>query len=72
MPFSDEFFTEPRIYKRECGGWLAVSDPSAPIHIGVAGFSATDARERYRLEAAEWQRILNEPLDGRVNVVRNT
>lgn len=55
----DSFATSPRLVRMASGGWLALSAADAPIRIGVMGLSADDARERFALEAAAWDRLLN-------------
>lgn len=54
-------YIEPRVLRRECGGWLAVSPPGAEIRIGAIGITAESARERFRNELREWARLLEEP-----------
>jgi hypothetical protein len=51
--------TEPTLLRREDGGWLAVSPPNAPLHIGVAAWSADDARDRFVRAAKEWAHLLD-------------
>ena len=51
---------EPTLLPRQAGGWLAVSERSAPIRIGVIGLSQEDARDKFRAEAREWGALLDE------------
>lgn len=51
---------QPRLLRRENGGWLAVSEPGAPISIGVIGLTSEIARDRFKTEAAAWRRLLGE------------
>jgi hypothetical protein len=51
---------EPRLVRRENGGWLAVSQPGAPISIAVIGLDQDDARVRFRTEAVAWGVLLEE------------
>lgn len=44
----------PRLLRRDNGGWLAVAPKGAPFRIGVAAWSAEDARRRFEREMAEW------------------
>jgi hypothetical protein len=50
---------EPTLLRREDGGWLAVSPPNAPLLIGVAAWSADDARDRFVRAAREWTALLD-------------
>ena len=52
---------QPQLLRREDGGWLAVSPDDAPLHIGVAAWSADEARNRFVRELREWRRLLDEP-----------
>lgn len=52
---------EPTLLRREDGGWLAVSPPDAPLHIGVGAWSAEDARNRFVRELREWRLLLDAP-----------
>jgi len=52
---------EPRLIRRYCGGWLAVSPPDAPLHIGVVAETADRARTNYAHELGEWRRLLEQP-----------
>lgn len=51
---------EPIVSRRDNGGWMAVSPPDAPIHIGVAAWSADDARSRFACELRAWRLLLDE------------
>ncbi len=51
--------TEPTLLRREDGGWLAVSALNAAFHIGVAAWSADDARDRFVRAAREWAALLD-------------
>ena len=53
---------EPQLLRREDGGWLAVSPDNALLHIGVAAWSADDARNKFVRELREWRRLLDEPI----------
>jgi hypothetical protein len=57
---SDITSIEPRLLRREDGGWLAVSPPDAPLHVGVAAWSADDARDRFARELDAWADLLDE------------
>lgn len=49
---------QPRIFPRDCGGWLAVSPSHSPIKIGIAGTSEEDARVKYHESMAKWEAAL--------------
>ena len=51
---------QPRLLRRANGGWLAVSPPEAPLHIGVAAWSADDARSSFVRELKAWCLLLDE------------
>jgi len=46
--------SDPKMIARRCGGWLALSPPSATIKIGVTGASEEDARQKYRDSMEKW------------------
>lgn len=48
---------EPTVLERGCGGWLAVSEPGAPLKIGVEGDTEQQARERFAVALAAWHRL---------------
>lgn len=50
---------EPRLVRRENGGWLAVSPDDAPLHIGVVAWSADDARNNFVRELRHWSMLLD-------------
>lgn len=54
---------DPVLIGREDGGWLAVSPANAPLHIGVAAWSADDARNRFVRELREWKALLDGPTE---------
>lgn len=64
MLVSEEWFSqvEPKLLRREDGGWLAVSPPGAPLPIGVAAWSVEDARNAFVRELKAWKALLDEPL----------
>lgn len=45
---------EPRMLRRDNGGWLAVAPDGAPFRIGVAAWSADEAKRRFDREMKEW------------------
>ncbi len=64
MPFSTGFDQiQPTLLRREDGGWLAISPPDAPLHIGVGAWSAEDARNRFVRELREWRLLLDAPAE---------
>ncbi len=68
MQLSREWFTkvEPRLIRREDGGWLAVTPVGAPLPIGVAAWTAEDARSAFVRALREWGLLLDEPLQNTV------
>ena len=50
---------EPTLLRRADGGWLAVSPRNAALHIGVAAWSAEEARRRFVRELREWRLLLD-------------
>ena len=59
----------PRLIERRCGGWLAVSNSTAPLKIGVTADTEEQAREAFGQAVREWEAILRTgliemPLDG--------
>ena len=50
---------QPDLLRREDGGWLAVSPPDSPLHIGVAAWSVDDARNRFVRELRAWRALLD-------------
>jgi hypothetical protein len=51
---------EPTLRRRENGGWLAISEPGAPLRIGVEGATADEARRRFVQALGEWVVLLDE------------
>ncbi len=47
----------PKLIKRACGGWLAVSEEGSPIGLGVEGASEQDARTRFEEAVREWRAL---------------
>ncbi len=68
MLVSPEWFAqvEPRLIRREDGGWLAVSPQGAPLPIGVVAWTADDARSAFVRALREWRALLDEPLQNTV------
>lgn len=48
----------PRLIRRACGGWLAVSRPENAIRIGVCAPSEEQARADYAGTMARWRELL--------------
>jgi hypothetical protein len=42
-------------------GWLATSEPDAPLPIGVVGATEEDARTRFRESVSAWARLRAQP-----------
>ena len=51
---------EPRLVRRDSGGWLALSDPTLPISIGTIGLTADDARRNFEVAVEAWRDLLAE------------
>lgn len=49
---------EPKLIRRENGGWLAVSPPGVQPSIGVVGWAAEDAKNAFARAWREWQQLL--------------
>lgn len=50
---------EPKLVRRENGGWLAISPVGASLRVGVEAWSAEDARVRFVRELGEWSALLD-------------
>ena len=46
---------EPQLIERRTGGWLAVTDDTSPVQVGVVGDTEDEARERFREALARWR-----------------
>ena len=51
----------PKLLRREDGGWLAISPKGAPLPLGVAAWTAEDARNAFAREIRAWKALLQEP-----------
>lgn len=49
---------KPRLRRRDCGGWLAVSEPDDDLRIGVTGPTEVEARKRFGHAVEAWLRLL--------------
>jgi hypothetical protein len=47
----------PRLIRRECGGWLAVSPPESPLKLGAVGETEAAARAAFEAEVSHWDRL---------------
>lgn len=47
----------PKLIRRQCGGWLAVSPSTEEVKIGVTGSSEIEAEDRYRVALARWRAL---------------
>jgi hypothetical protein len=72
MELSRDWFTqvEPRLIRREDGGWLAVTPPGAPLPLGFAAWTAEDARQAFVRGLREWGALLDEPLQNAVMALK--
>ena len=50
--------TQPRLIRRDCGGWLAISDAESAIRIGAIGLTANEAREEFEGRMRTWTELL--------------
>jgi hypothetical protein len=46
---------KPRIIKRACGGWLALSPTTSPLHYGVEGETREEALANLEIERQRWE-----------------
>lgn len=51
-------FAEPRLIRRDSGGWLAMSDAALPIAICTTGLTADDARLSFETAFGAWRDLL--------------
>jgi len=51
---------EPRLVRRQMGGWLAVSPSGAPLTIGVEAASVDEARSLFAVALRRWTVLLDE------------
>lgn len=49
---------EPKLVKRQCGGWLATSPDNERIKIGVTAHSMQGAVFQYKLALSRWRSLL--------------
>jgi len=49
----------PNLYRRACGGWIAVSPDTAGIKMGVIGETEGEAIARFRASYSEWLKNLD-------------
>lgn len=54
----------PKVTRRECGGWLAVSPPGTRFKIGVTGGTEREAVEQFQAAWRLWAETLNPPQVG--------
>lgn len=50
------FSENPRLVRRNCGGWLALSNRDSSLRIGVTGESEAKARDAYGQAIKAWKR----------------
>lgn len=60
MPLLED--KSPRLIKRHCGGYLAVSNDTMSLKIGVMAETLPEARHKFRATLLEWEQLLR---DGR-------
>lgn len=48
--------TTPRIIKRHCGGYLAVSEEGSRFTVGVEGDTEEEVRQRFQESLKMWER----------------
>ena len=49
---------EPKMARRECGGWLATAPRWSPFRIGVTAPTEAEAREAFSRAVVRWGEIL--------------
>jgi 4-hydroxyphenylpyruvate dioxygenase-like putative hemolysin len=52
---------EPKLIRREGGGWLAMSPDEAAISIAVIAWQVDDARAAFAKAVRAWTTLLDEP-----------
>lgn len=52
-----DYLCKPNIVKLHYGGWLAVSDRTNPLRIGVIGVSEKEAIDRFTSSLKRWKEI---------------
>ena len=57
----------PRLRRRESGGWLAVTAPEDTLRIGVTAETEAEARDRFREEVSAWLPLLEAVRRGGVD-----
>ena len=56
----------PRLLRRLCGGWLAVSEDGSALLIGVEGATEEEARQRFAEALVRWGLLWSkEPVSAR-------
>ncbi len=48
----------PRMVRRHCGGWLALSPEGAGLKIGVVAHTEEMARQKFEATLTEWRETL--------------
>lgn len=59
-PKFSEGMVEPKVTKRLCPGWLAVSPEGAKYRIGVTGPTEEETRERFFQAYERWDHVVQE------------
>jgi hypothetical protein len=54
--------------QRECGGWLALSPESEPLHIAVEGPTEQEAVSSYETAGRAWAALLQKAKESRRGV----
>lgn len=44
----------PRMIRRKCGGWIALSSRDCWLKIGVVGKTESEARSKFQSSFSEW------------------
>jgi hypothetical protein len=50
---------EPRLFNRECGGWLALAPPESPLRIAVTGPTEEAAKVEFQRSIERWELLLS-------------
>lgn len=71
MPIDQERIggVSPKVRRRACGGWIAVSPRGTGLSLGVTAYTKEEALERFGFVLARWLAILDA---GKLDVPKET